>query len=179
MSEHPVYQTPLLVETPRLLLYPLDYTLLKKFASSSFALETALQLTHHPRHVTELLEEIIEEELLALVKSNVAHYHYYTLWIIIRKEDWTIVGNINCKGKPTVLGEVEIGYETADEFQNQGYMTEAVKGFSHWLLTTQKAVRTIFSVTNDSNEPSMAVMRKNNFSSSIKANNTIRWEKRL
>ncbi len=164
------------IETPRLILLPLRYGQLRKFLNNNLALEKELGLQPQPRVLSEKLEEILEEEILVKVNSHPEKYYFYTLWIIIRKADLTIVGDINSKDEPTLSGEIEIGYETIDEFQNLGYMTEAVNGFIEW-LSTRHEVRKLITITLSDNLPSIAVMKKNQFKPYLIAGNTLRWEK--
>lgn len=164
------------IETSRLTLFPLNYGQLKKFLNNNLSLEKELGLALNPRILSEKLEEILEEEMSLQVLRNTEKFYFYTLWLIIRNEDQTIVGDINCKGEKSISGEVEIGYETIDEFQNQGYMSEAVSSFSEWLLSLPGIFK-VFAITDDDNFPSIAVMKKNNFQPFYKAGNLIKWEK--
>lgn len=56
---------------------------------------------------------------------------WYTAWNI-SLQSGERVGDICFKGPPNGLGEVEIGYGILDEFQGQGYATEAVNAICSW-----------------------------------------------
>jgi RimJ/RimL family protein N-acetyltransferase len=58
------------------------------------------------------------------------------MYFIIQGLDARVAGTCGFKGKPTLEGSVEIGYEVAERYQNQGIATEAAaalvkKAFSH------------------------------------------------
>lgn len=164
------------IETDRLILFPLNYRQLRKFLNNNLSLEKELGLALIPRLISEKLEDILEEEILVKVSQNQNLFHFHTLWLIIQKVDLTIVGDINSKFLSVHSGELEIGYETIDEFQNNGYMTEAVHGFIHWLAKYPQ-VTTVLARTDSSNIPSISVLKKNNFSPYHLAGNIIRWQK--
>ena len=49
------------------------------------------------------------------------------VWLVINKENNTIIGDIGFKGKPNSENTVEVGYGIIPSAQNKGYATEAVK----------------------------------------------------
>jgi ribosomal-protein-alanine N-acetyltransferase len=57
---------------------------------------------------------------------------------------------------------VEIGYGTHEEFQNRGFMTEAVSALCAWGFKSGK-VKTIIAETAKDNPASFGVVKKNNF----------------
>jgi len=166
------------IVTDRLILLPLNYRQLRKFLNNNLSLEKELELNPRHRVLSEKLEEILEEEIIVKVRQNPEQYYFHTIWLLIRKNDLTIVGDINCKDKPSVSGEIEIGYETIDAYQNLGYMTEAIAGFVNW-LSTYYQVNTILAMTDDANFASVSVLKKNNFKPFLLAGNIIRWQKNI
>jgi [ribosomal protein S5]-alanine N-acetyltransferase len=71
-------------------------------------------------------------------------------------------------GEPNAAGEIEIGYGTYAEFQNKGFMTEAVGGMICW-AKSQLDVRSIIASTDRINIASYTVLEKNGF---VKAGET-------
>lgn len=70
-------------------------------------------------------------DMLLGVRSNPRARLWYTAWDI-SLPCGTRVGDICFKGPPNKLGEVEIGYGILDNFQGQGYATEAVRAMCSW-----------------------------------------------
>lgn len=87
------------------------------------------------------------------------NYAWYTVWQIILKSENRIIGGICFKGKPNINGEVEFGYGIDLEYQNKGYMTEAVMAIIQWAIT-QNRVSFILAATEKSNPASQKVLEK-------------------
>lgn len=51
---------------------------------------------------------------------------YWGSWIVVRKSDDKVIGDIGFKGKPDKTQTVEVGYGFLAETWNQGFATEAV-----------------------------------------------------
>lgn len=84
---------------------------------------------------------------------------WLTPWIIILKNERTIVGSICFKGAPDFNGTVEVGYDVDELYWNNGIATEAIKGMikqSHEL----GRVKYIKAETEWDNLSSQAVLRK-------------------
>jgi RimJ/RimL family protein N-acetyltransferase len=73
-----------------------------------------------------------------------------------------LVGNGGFHGPPNDLGEVEIGYEIAAEFRNNGYATEAVRGFVEFAFS-DAAVRSVIAHTLAEKNPSNSVLARAGF----------------
>ena len=83
--------------------------------------------------------------------------------------DWTIclksgiaIGGIGFKGIADEAGNVEVGYGIDEEYQNQGYATEAVGAMVQWALSHDE-VLCVQAQTEAENEISQKVLRKNGF----------------
>lgn len=98
----------------------------------------------------------VYEEALNDSKS----YEWNTVWQIILKSRNCIVGGICFKGCPNIDGEVEIGYGTEPDYQNKGYMTEAVKAVIEWAVL-QDGVECVIAETEKFNIASHRVLEKN------------------
>ena len=57
---------------------------------------------------------------------------WYSYWLIYHKKDALGIGVAGYKGKPTVHGEVELGYELLPHYRQQGYMSEALPALLTW-----------------------------------------------
>lgn len=73
-----------------------------------------------------------------------------------------MVADFCFKGTPNRAGEIEIGYGTYEEFQGNGFMTEALGAMIAWAFS-QPNVNTILAETDQTNEASHSTLVKNNF----------------
>jgi RimJ/RimL family protein N-acetyltransferase len=102
--------------------------------------------------------------LRQMYEACVAHpgeWLWYTNWQIYLRTDGTCIGSLGFKGSP-VSGAVEIGYGIDAPYQNQGYMTEAVKAAMNWAYYRQD-VYFILAETEKENAASVRVLQKNGF----------------
>lgn len=103
-----------MIETERLRLYPASQPQMESFiaAETDFELRTAY---------TQMLKGSLEHP---------EQWAWYAMWMIERK-DGSHVGDLCFKGL-SADGRAEIGYGLLEEFQGQGYATEAVKAAVDW-----------------------------------------------
>jgi len=151
-----------MIETKRLILKPLTYEQLLKYIKADNSLELELNLQKSKRLISADLKEALEKKIIPSVADVTRNYLYSTLWTIISKDENIMVGDICIVGEPNVDGVFEIGYGTYDNFQNQGYMTEAVGGIISW-AAMQPLVKSVIASTNKENIASFTVLKNNNF----------------
>lgn len=151
-----------MIETKRLILRPLTYAQLVKYAKCDNSLEKELNLDITSRTISSELKEALKETILPNVADSTKNYLYSTLWTAISKTENKMIGDLCIFGEPNVEGEIEIGYGTYDEFQGKGFMTEIVGGIIEW-SKMQAIVKSITARTNKSNTASFKVLEKNKF----------------
>lgn len=151
-----------MIETTRLILKPLTYEQLTKYIENNNSLEFELGLAKSTRVISPELKEAFEQTILPNVADVTKNYLFSTLWTAILKSENCMVGDLCFVGEPNEAGEVEIGYGTYDEFQQKGYMTEALAGMIRW-ASTQPAVEAIVAGTEKNNVASFTVLEKNGF----------------
>jgi len=151
-----------MIETNRLILKPLSYEQLIKYIRTDRSLETELGVNHVQRVISPELQEALEQTILPNVADTSKNYLFSTLWTLIAKDINMMVGDICIVGEPNAEGEIEIGYGTYQEFENKGFMTEAVGGIIGW-AKTQANVRAVCASTEKQNSASFRVLIKNNF----------------
>ncbi|MGK0316501.1 MAG: ribosomal-protein-alanine N-acetyltransferase [Saprospiraceae bacterium] len=152
----------LMIETKRLILQPLTYEQLVKYIKCDNSLETELKLDKASRTISLELKEAFEHTILPNVADKRKNYLYSTLWTAISKNENKMVGDLCFVGEPNGDGEAEIGYGTYDEFQNKGFMTEAVGGIIEW-ARAQPEIKAIIAATDKTNTASFKVLEKNKF----------------
>ncbi|RPH33321.1 MAG: N-acetyltransferase [Bacteroidales bacterium] len=157
-----------MIETERLIIKPLTYNQLIKYIRADNSLENELNLNRSSRTISPELKEALEQTILPNVADVNKNYLFSTLWTIISKEYNKMVGDLCIVGEPNPEGEIEIGYGTYEEFQNNGFMTEAVGAIIEW-AKCQANVLSITASTEKNNIASFTVLLKNNF---IKVNET-------
>lgn len=117
-----------------------------------------------------LAESILTEEIKAAIENKIGQmkrlpksaHPWVTYWLILEKESGFGVGLIGSKSLPDADGYVELGYIVAKEYQNNGYMTEALLGFLDWLYGWPFCSGAMLSIRS-TNEPSLKVADKCGF----------------
>ncbi|WP_425145557.1 GNAT family N-acetyltransferase [Deinococcus sp.] len=86
------------------------------------------------------------------------------LWggILIEQAGMVAVGQIGTKGPPDPAGSVDIGYGINPSYEGRGYMTEAVRGLSAWMLARPEVSRVTADCLN-TNIGSVRVLEKSGF----------------
>ena len=167
-----------MIETERLILKPLTYEQLVKYTKCDNSLEEELNLNKTSRTISPELKEAFEQTILPNVADTAKDYLYSTLWTAISKDANKMVGDICIVGEPNSNGEIEIGYGTYDEFQKQGFMTEAVSGIITW-AKSQPKVFSIIASTEKENIGSFTILLKNNFLKIGETETLFHWQLRL
>lgn len=137
-------RTEKMIEAKRLKIYPAAREQMEAF----IAAETDAELK---KAYTEMLEGCIQHP---------DQWEWYAMWMI-ELRDGTHIGDLCFKG----LGEngvVEIGYGILEEYQGQGYATEAVGAAVHWALQ-QPGVKRVEAETEPDNRASRRVLEKCGF----------------
>ena len=108
-------------------------------------------------------DEILKTAYREMLQGSLDHpdqWEWYTVWIIERKNG-SKVGDLCFKGLGT-NGATEIGYGILEEYQGQGYATEAVGAAVSWALQ-QPGVTRVEAETEPDNRLSQRVLEKCGF----------------
>lgn len=134
----------MIIETKRLRIYPATQEQMEAFiaAETDADLKTAY---------TEMLEGCLRHP---------DQWQWYAMWMI-ELRDGTHIGDLCFKGLE-VNGIAEIGYGILEEYQGQGYATEAVGAAVHWALQ-QPFVSRVEAETEPDNLASQRVLEKCGF----------------
>lgn len=133
-----------MIETKRLRIYPANRSQMESIISS----ETNAEL------------KAAYSEMLNGCLQNPDQWEWYALWII-ELIDGTHIGDLCFKGLDS-NGIAEIGYGVLEEYQGQGYATEAVKAALRWAFQNP-IVTAIEAETEDDNAASKRVLEKCGF----------------
>ena len=167
-----------MIVTNRLFLYPLTYPQLLKYAKCDNSLEAELGLRPSSRSISAELHDALEQTIIPNVADSHHNYLYSTIWTAISKNEHTMVADLCFYGEPDAGGMIEIGYGTHSEFQNRGFMTEAVGGMVKW-AEAQTGISAIIASTEKSNPASSRVLEKNGFVQVSESNTLLNWKLEL
>jgi GNAT superfamily N-acetyltransferase len=163
-----------MLESERLKIIPLNYDQLKKYTACDNSLENELGLKNSSRIIPEHLKNVIINKVLPAVKKDSGSFLYNTIWLATDIQKNVIVASFGFKGLPNDEKEIEIGYGTESEFQNKGYMTEAISCAVDW-AKNRSDIYYIIAETDSDNIASVKVLEKNGFIQFKKTENNIRW----
>ncbi|MGG5252300.1 GNAT family N-acetyltransferase [Neobacillus sp. SM06] len=100
---------------------------------------------------------------------------YWGSWIVMRKSDGVIIGDLGFKGKPDVNKTVEIGYGFLEDYWNNGYATEAVGALIQWAFSESK-IEKVKAETLKENYGSIRVLEKLHLQKVDETETVFHWE---
>lgn len=146
------------LNTKKLRIIPLTIEQFEKFLEGTEQVEMELNLEPSNESLDEHTQFAMEE-LYKIALNNKKNYLWYTNWQIILKEENKYIGSACFMKKPDKNGIVEIGYGINSDYQNKGYMTEALHSILDWAFE-QKNVTCIIAETDKCNIQSHKVLQK-------------------
>lgn len=161
------------IETKKLELIPLTSDQLKLWCYDIKSLEKELNCIYKAEPMEGIFLEIVKGQY-EITKNDPQNYLYHTFFFIVRKEDRVVVGSADFKDVPNENGEIEIGYGLAEEFEHNGYMTEAAEALCKWGLGQDKVTK-IIAETEADNIKSHKVLERLGFKK-YKSDETLWWE---
>lgn len=151
------------IETERLKLLPLDFESVNPDDHKKIERKLGLQLA------SMILGEEIDREIKAAMRTSLENVirdkrqdQWYAEWqsvLIILKEENAIIGGFCFQRYPDEDGIVQIGYMIRQEYQRNGYMTEALKRGISWIFE-HPYISALLAETTKSNLPSHRVLEK-------------------
>ena len=151
--------------TPHLILIPLSAQQMKLWLISPAKVARQLDCSYIPiPFFQKTAANKVYRAKISLMNEDPLHALFCTYFLMVRKSDHQIVGEIGFKGLSRKQ-EVELGYGTFPKFQNKGYMSEAVKALSDWTLEqTAVPIKTVSAKTRSKNLYSQRVLNGAGFS---------------
>jgi RimJ/RimL family protein N-acetyltransferase len=125
-------------------------------------LAAELGLTISRSSIDEETKRAIDSDLLPKLADSGNDPLFYTMWIIIEKEQQAIIGGLCFHGEPDATRSVEVGYGIDDVYCSKGYATEALGGLIDWLKADNR-VDTLLAETESTNGASIKVLMKHRF----------------
>lgn len=151
----------MILESERLRIIPLDLAQLKLLLDGTPFLERELGLNPSNGELDAHTREAMTY-LYDLAMNTPDFYPWITNWQIILKSKHIAIGSLCFMNIPSESGSVETGYGINPEFQNRGYMTEALRCICDWALQ-QSNVTCILAESEPENTPSHRVLEKCGF----------------
>ena len=148
-----------MISTPRLKLVPLTPGQLAMYLDRDHDFNNLVAPSSR-EILTDDLRRAISMKLERMEVNPEEDLLWITYWLIVVLPDDFGAGMIGYKGAPDENGQVEIGYGIDREFQNRGYMTEAVKGMINWAFSDSRCTRIVAPDTLRANIGSTRVLKK-------------------
>ena len=146
------------IASENLRIIPLTLGHFELLLHSTHEMEQALHLSPGSHELDEHTKQAMEGLYQQALQSG-QDYIWYTNWQIILKSANISIGSACFMGRPNERQEVEIGYGINEDFQNKGYITEAVRAICDWAFS-QPTVTCIIAQTEKDNIPSHRVLQK-------------------
>lgn len=147
------------IETQNLKLIQCDPEILQSAIEGDEILKNAIQTSVHDNW-TEFGVEALQYSLdkLSQGEDEKGWWTYFP----IHKSDNILIGSGGYKGKPSVEGIVELGYEITPNYRNRGLATEMTNGLIENAFK-DKRVKSIIAHTLGHENPSTKVLQKCGF----------------
>ena len=152
------------IESRRMTLVAANAQLLEADLESHSALAELLSAEVPENWPPDLYERQAMEFALQMLRDDPKLPGWSFWYLLTRPPDVSqLLGLCGFKGRPDDSGSVEIGYSVLEQFQAQGYATEAVTRLLVWAFSHQN-VREVSAETLPHLRQSIRVMEKNGFS---------------
>ncbi|MCM1989034.1 GNAT family N-acetyltransferase [Oceanirhabdus seepicola] len=159
--------------TERLILVPVTLEITQSLLDGSSQEIEKLGMKVHEQWPTADTKDILPIINKSLGKNKIPSG--FEFWIIVKKDNMTVVGDIGFHGKPNEKGEVEIGYGLIEKERGKGIGFEALRAIMDW-VSTQDSVRVIKADCLINNIPSIRILEKVGMKEINRDENLIYWE---
>lgn len=163
------------IETERLIIIPITLEITKELLQGSSKEVDKLGIVMDGEWPTDDTKDILPIILQSLEVNKIPSG--FETWMIVRKDDRRVIGDIGFFGKPNELGEVQIGYGLVKHEQGKGYGSEALKAIVNWVVA-QGEVKTILADCLIDNTPSATILKKVGMQEINRDDELIYWEYR-
>ncbi len=144
--------------TERLTVFPLTPPQLRLLLDDVKAFEQELACTYDGEPLTGFIYNIMDGQYKVIV-DDIDNYLWHTFWMILHNKSNVVIGSMCFKGLPDANSDVEIGYGINTPYQNNNYITEAVKAIRNWAIQ-QPIVKGFIAETEKDNIASQRVLQK-------------------
>ncbi len=120
-------------------------------------------------------------DILHFIKDKMNKNDYidgFDVWMVVKKEDMTVIGDAGFKGEPNENGEIEIGFGLIEEEQQKGYGYEVASSLIEW-ASQKNIIKAIKADCLIDNIASIKLLKKCGMREIERDNELIYWEKRI
>lgn len=161
------------IDTERLIIIPMSYSLMCSVLESRYEELAVLGIK---RNMDWPGQDTID--ILSFLKDgleNKDEVSGFDIWMIVKKEDMTIIGDAGFKGLPDEDGIIEIGFGLIEDEQRKGYGYEVANALINWAFL-QKGVKKIKADCLVNNYGSIRVLQRCKMHEINRDNELIYWE---
>lgn len=161
------------IRTSRLILIPVTLDITKALIQRNTDEIERLGITTDEAWPTKDTMDILPiiNEILKKDKSPSG----FEFWMIVKKDNMKVIGDIGFHGKPNGKGVVEIGYGLVDKERGTGFGFEALEAIMNWAIS-QSSVKVIKADCLISNIPSARILEKVGMKEINRDNELIYWK---
>lgn len=145
------------LNTERLTLVPVTQRIVKGLLEGSYQ-----EIEKMGLHLNEMWPTNDTKDILPIIHNAFdknPEPSGFEFWMIVRKENMEIIGDIGFHGKPDEKGEVEIGFGFVELERGKGFGYEALSAIMAW-LKTQESVKAIKADCLITNKASIRILEK-------------------
>ncbi|MCG8482243.1 MAG: GNAT family N-acetyltransferase [Clostridia bacterium] len=160
------------LSTNRLFLFPISYQL-----ACSMLLEENKALEKLGLKTNGNWPQANTLDMLCIAKKNLKkkiNDGALKLWMIVKKSDMSIIGDIGFKGRICEKGKVEIGCALIEEERGKGYGYETTKTLLDWVLSKEEIIA-VKAKCYTHNTSSIKVLKKCGMSELKRDTKIIHW----
>jgi RimJ/RimL family protein N-acetyltransferase len=118
------------IETDRLHIIPITYSLAHSLFNRDYTAFDAIGVHLSGQWPTQDTLDILHFIKDTLDEND--EVDGFGVWMIVKKEDMTAIGDAGFKGGPDEAGAIEIGFGLIEAEQKKGYGYEAAKALMQW-----------------------------------------------
>lgn len=161
------------INTDRLILIPVTLEITQSLLAGSTKELEKLELHTGDSWPTDDTMDILPYINASLEKEK--EPSGFEFWMIVRKVDRYIIGDIGFYGKPNEHGEVTIGFGLVEQARRNGYGSETLRAMVDW-LNSQESVKVIKADCLIGNVPSAKILARVGMNEIGRDKEAIYWE---
>ncbi|AAK81353.1 RimJ/RimL family protein N-acetyltransferase [Clostridium acetobutylicum] len=161
------------IDTDRLLLMPVTLEIVKSLMVGSNDELLKLQINPNTKWPTKDTKDILPIINRTLEKNKVPSG--FETWMIIKKDNMQVIGDIGFHSEPNEKGEVEVGYCLVEDERGKGFGFEALSAIMDW-IHFQKNVSIVKAQCLIENKPSARILQKVGMKEIDRDMDSIYWE---
>lgn len=159
------------IQTARLILIPITLEITKSLIDGSSKEVEKLGIKTDEKWPTEDTMDI-----LPIIKKSLENYKIpsgFETWMIVKKDNMQVIGDIGFHGKPDEKGEV--GYGLVEHERGKGIGFEVLRAIIDWAIS-QNSVKVIKADCLINNKPSARILEKVGMKEINRDDQLIHWE---